>query len=295
MPAQRSWGPPPPQHPVSEGLVDVGGVRLWCWDTGGSGEPIVLLHPATGSGAIWEYQQPVFAAAGYRVIGYSRRGHYRSETGPTDNIGNAVDDLDRLMDALKIERFHIVGSAWGGFIVPDYALAHPERLLSMTIACSQGGVSEPSYRQLIDAITPQPFRNMPASLRELGPAYRAANPAGVARWEELEHVAQSSERPLRQPTKNRLLWPDVERIRTPALLFTGGADLYAPPPLMLEYARHLQGAETAILSESGHSGYWEQPDAFNELVLDFVRRHSESHELERRRGLRQGSVPSARY
>lgn len=273
MPAQRRWAPPPPQHPVRDGQVDVGGARLWYWDTGGSGEPIVLLHPATGSAAIWEYQQPVFAATGYRVISYSRRGHYRSDAGPADNIGNAVDDLDKLMDALEVDRFHLVGSAWGGFIVPDYALSHPERLLSLTIACSQGGVSEPAYRQMIEAITPQPFRDMPPSLRELGPSYRAANPGGVARWEALEHASLSSDRPIRQPTKNRLLWSDIERIRTPALLLTGGADLYTPPPLMLEYAKHLRGAETAILSESGHSGYWEQPEAFNALVLGFVRRH----------------------
>ena len=41
----------------------------------GGGQPIVLLHPATGSGLIWAYQQPAFVKAGYRVIAYSRRGY----------------------------------------------------------------------------------------------------------------------------------------------------------------------------------------------------------------------------
>lgn len=273
MPAQRQWSPPPPLPSVREGLAELPGVRLFFWDTGGDGEPIVLMHPATGSASVWEYQQPVLARAGYRVIGYSRRGHRGSETGPADNLGHAVDDLDALMDVLKVDRFHLVGTAAGGFVVPDYALSHPDRLLSLTIACSQGGVAEPAYRSMIQSISPEGFSGMPATFRELGPSYRAANPEGTARWEALEHASQSGERRIRQPSKNRILWGDIERIRTPALLFTGGADLYAPPPLMLEFAKHMRGAETAILSESGHSGYWEQPDAFNALVLDFVRRH----------------------
>ena len=274
LPAQRRWTSAPRPAPAREGLVDVGGARLAFWDTGGAGEAIVLLHPFTGSAAIWDYQQPVFAAAGYRVIAYSRRGHRGSDSGPQPDTGTAVDDLHRLVDALKVDRFHLVGTAAGGFIVPDYALSHPERLLSMTIASSQGGVTEPAYRQAIAAITPEPFQQMPASFRELGPSYRAGNPAGLARWEELEHSALSGESRIRQSPKNRLLWADIERIQTPTLLFTGAADLYMPPPLMMDYASHLPHCQTAIIGDAGHSAYWEQPQAFNALVLDFVRQNA---------------------
>lgn len=273
LPAQQQWPPAVAPAAAREGRIDVGGANLWHWDTGGPGEAIILLHPYTGSAAVWEYQQPVLAAAGYRVIGYSRRGHRGSDSGSDQDPGTAVDDLRALMDALGVDRCHLVGSAAGGFIVPDFALSHPDRLLSMTIASSQGGVIETSYRQRIGAITPAPFPQMPASFRELGPTYRAANPTGVARWEALEHSSLSGQRRVRQPPKNQLLWADVERIRTPTLLFTGAADLYMPPPLMREYASHLPDCESAIISDAGHSAYWEQPQAFNTLVLDFVRRH----------------------
>src|SRR4051812_19443924 len=68
--------PIPAQAPAKDGMAQLPGARLGYWDTGGDGAPIVLLHPATGSALIWEYQQPVFAKAGYRVIAYSRRGHH---------------------------------------------------------------------------------------------------------------------------------------------------------------------------------------------------------------------------
>lgn len=272
-PAARTWSPVPAQAPAASHMIDVGGgVRLSAWDTGGRGEVVVLLHPATGSSAVWGYQQPVLVKAGYRVIAYSRRGHGQSEPGPEADTTTAVDDLNAVLKALKVDRFHIVGFAAGGFLVPDFALANPGRLLSMTLACTQGGVIDTAYRKRIADCTPPPFAQMPSSFKELGPSYRAANRAGTEAWEALEHAAIPGRRtPLRM--KNSLTWAAIEQIDTPALVVGGAADLYMPATLSLEYASHLRNAETAILSECGHSGYWEQPVAFNGLLLDFLRRN----------------------
>src|SRR4051812_3031951 len=81
--AAPPWPIPVPQQvSVTEDFVQAPDARLWYWDTGGTGTPMVLLHPASGSAESWPYQQPFFARAGYRVIGYSRRGHLNSEAGP---------------------------------------------------------------------------------------------------------------------------------------------------------------------------------------------------------------------
>ncbi len=56
--------PIPPQVPAKDGVAQVAGTKLFYWDTGGNGAPVVLLHPATGSALIWGYQQPVFARSG---------------------------------------------------------------------------------------------------------------------------------------------------------------------------------------------------------------------------------------
>jgi len=56
-------------------------------------------------------------------------------------------------------------------------------------------------------------------------------------------------------------------------VLTGGADLYAPPPVMQMFVERIKGAESVVIPEAGHSAYWEQPDAFNSAVLDFIRRH----------------------
>ena len=89
--------PMPPQAPAKEGIAELADSRLWFWDTGGTREPIVLLHPASGSGLIWGYQQPVFAKAGYRVIGYSRRGYINSAPFDRSNAGIGSEDLRALV------------------------------------------------------------------------------------------------------------------------------------------------------------------------------------------------------
>lgn len=272
LPAQRTWDPMPAQKPVTEALVQVGGAKLSVWDTGGSGEVVVLIHPATGSSAIWGYQQPILVDAGYRVIAYSRRAHGASEPGAPEDETSAVDDLIGLMDAMRVGRFHAVGFALGGYIPPDLAITQPGRLLSMTLACTHGGAIDQDFRRRIGSMMPRPFSEMPASFRELGPTYRAANPEGTRAWEELERTARPGP-PPRFRAKNRLQWPVIETIPTPTLIVAGGADLYMPAPFLIEYAQHLQSAETVVIAECGHSAYWEQPLAFNATLLDFLGRH----------------------
>lgn len=250
-------------------------VKLWYWDTGGDGEPIVLLHPATGSGAIWEYQQPVLAKAGYRVISYSRRGHLGSESGSTQDPGTATGDLYNLIEYLGLKRVHLVGSAAGGFIVPDFALTYPERLYSMVMACTQGGISDPAYLEVTKALRPPGYDALPPSFKELGPSYRAANLPGVERWAKLE--ASSSTKPrIPQKRANPVSWERFSTIKTPSLLIAGDADLYYPPARLRVFASHLPTAEAVILSESGHSGYWEQPQAFNSTLLAFFAKHGKA-------------------
>lgn len=267
-PASPDW--PPTRVPMGQvSLVKANGLEFFCRDTGGPGEAVVLLHPATGSSEVWGYQQPEFSRAGYRVVAYSRRGFRGSS--PLDDAapGDAGADLEAVADALGLDRFHLVGSAAGGFVVSDFALGRPERLLSMTIASSFAGIVEPEYRAALDRLKPPGFDDLPAAFRELGPSYRAGNPEGVGVWEALEREATNGVR-VRQPLANRLTWAAVESIRTPTLILTGDADLYMPPHMMRVLAAHYAGCRTAVIPDCGHSAYWEQPALFNRTVLAFL-------------------------
>jgi pimeloyl-ACP methyl ester carboxylesterase len=259
----------PAQAPAREALAPIADTHLWYWDTGGEGEPVVLLHPASGSGLIWGYQQPVLAKAGYRVIGYSRRSYYNSDALAKDRPGTGSADLHALIELLGLKKFHVVASAAGGTIATDYALSHPERLQSLTIADNATGVRDGEIATAANNIRTKGFDDMPVEFRELGPSYRAANPQGARIWTELAHKAVTAT-DYRQGVANEITTARLEAMRVRTLLITGDADLITPPSIMRMVARHIPGSEISIVPESGHSAYWEQPEAFNRAVLGFL-------------------------
>ena len=79
--------------------------------------------------------------------------------------------------------------------------------------------------------------------------------------------------PPAQTMRNRITFALLETITTPTLLLTGGADLYAPPPVMQLFVDRIKGSESVVVPEAGHSTYWEQPEVFNRAVLTFIRKH----------------------
>jgi pimeloyl-ACP methyl ester carboxylesterase len=258
-----------------EGYAQLPGVRLWYTDTGGSGIPVVLMHAATGSSRVWEYQIPAFTKAGYRVIAFDRRGWGRTTIdSPGSTSGTAADDLLALMDQLRIDRVHLVGTAAGAFVSIDFALSFPKRLRSVVVANSIGGVQDEEFLELGRRIRPPPFGELPPEVREVSPSYRASNPEGTRRWVELERISRPPGPPSpSQPLRNRITFSLLETIAVPTLLLTGDADMYAPPPVLKMFAARIKHAESVIVPEAGHSTYWEQPDVFNRAVLSFIRKH----------------------
>ncbi len=260
----------PKQVPVREGVAELTtGAKLWYWDTGGSGDAVVLMHPYTMHGAAWPFQQPALAKAGFRVIGYSRRGHYRSPA--TDDSGAASDDLLALLDHLKLNKVHLVAAAQGGSFAVDFAISHQQRVLSMTLMSSLLGIDEPEYEAMLRRLLPPFFQSLPPDFKELGPSYRASNPEGVAHWKRL--VALGNSHGQRASRKNRVNWASLRSLKIPILVVGGKADLYAPPPLLKLQAKHLDDATLVLFPEVGHSAYWETPQAFNRTVIDFMKRH----------------------
>ena len=261
--------------PARETYADLPGVRIWYKDTGGSGVPVVFLHAATGSSQVWEHQIPAFTAAGYRFIAYDRRGWGRSVVDPSGpQPGTGADDLQRLMDHLGVDRFHIVATAAGGSIALDSALSFPQRIRSMAVANNVGRMEDKEYLDLVSSLRPPQFDELPPEFREVSPLYRAANPEGTRRWIELEHKSRpEGPRLPTQPLRNRLTLALLETIQVPTLLIAGGADLAAPAPLQRFYTAHIKNSEALVVPNAGHSTYWEQPEAFNRAVLEFIRKH----------------------
>ena len=260
--------------------ADVPGAQLYYTDTGGEGVPIVLMHAASGNAGCWVQQVPAFTAAGYRCIAYDRRGWGRSKaTLPEALEGNvataASDDLQALAGHLKLDRFHLAGTAAGAGPSLDYALTYPERVRSLVLAdCGAGASAEPAYEAMRKNYRPPEIEHLPVQLRELSAGYRATNPDGVRQWLEIEHNSRHGERggPA-QRAHHEVTFAVLRGLKTPVLMICGSADITTPPALMRLSAEHIPGCRFETISEAGHASFWEQPEIWSRLVLDFTGQH----------------------
>ena len=130
---------------VQKRRVPVEGAELYV-ETEGQGVPMVLCHG--GPGATHNGFHPHFGQAAdfAQVIYYDQRGCGLSDYAPMDGytLDQAVDDLDRLRQALGHERWVVVGHSYGGLLAQAYSLKYPERLLGMVLVCAATGLHDPA-------------------------------------------------------------------------------------------------------------------------------------------------------
>lgn len=262
--------------PVAQfaGRAELPGVRLWYTDSGGTGIPVVLLHANTGNADGFQYNIRAFADAGYRAIAFDRRGWGRSmlnpDTGPQP--GTIAEDLHALVEHLRLDRFHLVGVAGGGFAAYDYVLWHPERLRSLVVAASGGAIIDEELTKLREKTTLPGFRSWPPEFREVSMGYMATNPEGLKRWLGIHNHSQQQGAPA-QPQRTTITFDKLATIRVPTLLMPGDQDIQCPPWVMRRQLAHIRHAEFIIIPEASHSINWEQPEAFNRNVLEFIRKY----------------------
>jgi pimeloyl-ACP methyl ester carboxylesterase len=258
---------------ADDGFVDLPNVRLWVTDSGGTGAPIILLHANTGTSENWQMQTPALVAAGFRVIAFDRPGWGKSAVREGQKPVSVAEDLNDLADHLKLGTFHLLGVAGGGYIALDYAAWRPERLKSLIVGASGLGLVGDAEAETFRKQAAIPgFGQQPPEVREMSPSYRGMNPQGVARWKEIEaHAAQPGAvvPPLRTPNTDA----KVAAITTPILVIAGDVDLTTPSAAIRLWAKHLKSYDWALIPEAGHAVAWEQPEAFNQAVLAFLRKH----------------------
>jgi pimeloyl-ACP methyl ester carboxylesterase len=263
-------------------------------DTGGKGVPLLLLHPVNIR--LWQNQIPAFAKAGYRVIAVDSRNH--TPGAPSEGFAGKQGQmrLDELVTQLRLPKFHIVGTDMNGGLALQYAMAHPDKIRSVVMSGTFGGLRDPGpvpphtdLAALEGSLRPAPFNELPLSARYLSPSYRAANPEGAKRWLELEDDGNAGYPQPKLPpggTPNMASGPggapppmltveELEAWTLPTMMITGDADNYTPPAMMRIFVSHLKhgNGAGAVVPESAHATYWENPDAYNRAVLAFIRKH----------------------
>lgn len=249
---------------------------------GASGPPVVLIHGHSLDLRQWDEQVPALTAAGFRVIRYDVRGHGRSTAPPTGYTWeNYAADLRELLDRVNVRAAHLVGLSMGGGIALQFAVDLPAHVLSLTLVDSAlpGFTYSDEFSRQIEALV--------AAVRADGP--RAAfdrlwltHPLfdGLRRFPDRfqrvrEMVLAYPAADYREGALPAGYAPDVidrlHEIKAPTLAVVGERDIADFRLVADVLAENLPRARKLVLPDCGHLAPIEQPDAFNEALIAFLR------------------------
>jgi pimeloyl-ACP methyl ester carboxylesterase len=260
------------------------GVKLYYEDVG-SGIPIVFVHEFAGDHRSWEAQVRYFARR-YRCVTYNARGYPPSDVparGERYSQERARDDIRAVLDALQIDKAHIVGLSMGGFATLHFGFAYPERARSLVVAgCGYGAAPDKraEFAQEAEAAAKR-FEDLgmakAAQAYALGPMrvqFQNKDPRG---WQEFldqltQHSTEGAAHTMRGVQKRRpSLFDLIEKMKAimlPTLVMTGDEDWPCLEPGLL-MKRTIPTAALVVMPNAGHTINLEEPAAFNQHLAEF--------------------------
>lgn len=263
-------------HSWRTGTVESGGETIYYEVVGADDAPaVVLTHGAGGSHAAWFQQVPVLADAGYRVITWDSRGFGRS-TFASGVLGPdaAVADIVAVLDTLGVERAHLVGQSMGGWWVTAFALAHPQRLRTLTLSNTVGGLwtdALAAHFATFVASTAGADDSRLGVHSALGPSFVERDPARAFLYQQLNTFHSPPMGAVgRALTGSAIEHAALDALGIPILVITGTDDVLFPAPLVTESAARLAHASIVEIADAGHSPYFERPDEYNAALLAFL-------------------------
>ncbi|HEY7245859.1 MAG TPA: alpha/beta hydrolase [Xanthobacteraceae bacterium] len=264
-------------------LITDDGVKLYYEETG-SGIPIVFVHEFAGDHRSWE-PQVRWLSRRYRCISYNARGYPPSDVPVADKSysqDRARDDIRAVLDALHLDKAHIVGLSMGGFATLHFGFTYPQRARSLVIAgCGYGAAPEKRTQFADEAeAAAHKFEAGMAKAAEayaLGPTRVQLQNKDPRGWAEFarqlgEHSSEGSAHTLRGVQSRRpSLFDLVDKMRTitaPTLIVTGDEDWPCLEPGLL-MKRTIASAGLVVMPNAGHTINLEDPAAFNGHLSDF--------------------------
>jgi 3-oxoadipate enol-lactonase len=242
------------------------------YETAGQGEPIVLLNGVMMTTWSWVYQRNRLKST-HLVVMHDFRGQLRSPyTGPIA-LEDHVDDLIALLDRLGIGRAHIVGTSYGGEVGMLFALAHPERVRTLSLIACASHV-EPPLREIVTRWRDTPLDELydVAAPYNFSPEFLTPVllEAGNARLRESPPEFFTGFRALCDAFLRLDVTGRLHEIAAPTLVLCGSLDLLKPPHYSEIIASRIPDARLEIIDGAGHAVFLEKYEIVNRLLLDFV-------------------------
>ncbi|MFF3567623.1 alpha/beta fold hydrolase [Nocardia jiangxiensis] len=263
--------------------VDANGIPTRALRAGTGEESVVFLHGTSGHLEAFARNIPAHAPL-YQCHAIDMLGH--GYTGKPDypyEIPRYVEHLVDYLDAVGIQRAHLVGESLGGWVAAHLASELPERVLSLQLLAAGGTVANPAVMDRIKTSTTKAVRSNDIQLTRERLRLLMHDPADAT-----EELVEVRHRIYHQPdfvanihnllslqemeTRQRnLLRPDrLARIQAPTLVVWGHENPFGDVPEAKKMAEDIPGARLQLYPECGHWPQHEQAEQYNPLSLDFL-------------------------
>jgi 3-oxoadipate enol-lactonase len=256
--------------------VESGGERIYYEVTGPDDAPaVVLTHGAGGSHAAWFQQVPALADAGYRVVTWDARGFGNSTFDRGEfSTDTAIAALGAVLDAVGVDRVHLVGQSMGGWWATGFALAHPARLRSLTLSNTVAGLwTDELIQHFATFMTSPPAfdGNRLGVHSAISASFAQRDPAGAFLYQQLNTFHSPPMGAVgRALTGGHIEHAALDALGIPILVITATDDGLFPAPLIIDSASRLTNATIVEIADAGHSPYFERPDEYNAALLGFL-------------------------
>jgi abhydrolase domain-containing protein 6 len=248
----------------------------WRYVEGGKGAPVLLVHGMAGSKENWMLMAPYLTGA-YRLIAPDQAGFGDSgEALDADyRISTQVERLKLFADAMKLDRFHLVGHSMGGQIAGIFAARYPERVQSLTLIDAAGVPFKPNAFQAIlergenpfatetvekfDAFMRMTFEHPPFAPRQLRLAYAERNARRALLWGRI----------LKRITSEKTryyLQQKLPEISAPTLILWCDRDQLLDVSSLDAFRAGMPEAQIEIFKGCGHMPMMEQPRETADLL-----------------------------
>jgi 3-oxoadipate enol-lactonase len=270
-------------EPSRSGMIDIGGTAMY-YEVSGTGQPLLLLHAGIADCSMWD-EQVAGLSRQLTVIRCDLRGFGRTPRGSVHFSHHR--DVATLLDSLGIGKIHIAGASFGGRVAIDFALAYPERTLSLVL-CAPAISGAPPTPELVAIDSVEESFMSKGDTRGaadftvrtwvVGPDRRPDEVSSALRQRILEMQLHNYSMETPAGAKSVPLEPRamtrLEEIQVPTLIMTGDKDVLSFQDLSAIAARRIPHARKTVVAGVAHMISMEKPEIFNRLLLEFIVEHS---------------------
>lgn len=238
--------------------------------------PLVFLHGVGGGHHAWEAQLPYFSSLDYPSHAWDQPGYGHSPMISPYDLAHVSASLARLIESVgEGEPVVLIGHSMGGLIAQETYVRHPKLIKALALCFTSpafaGGSSDFTKQFIAARIGPlDEGKTMAEIAARLIPTMGSNSKLAE---QIMAGVPPDTYRKAVQLLTTFDRRKELAAIKVPTLLIAGSDDKTAPPAVMEKMASKIPGAEYVLLQGCGHLGPMDQPDAFNDALLFFLKNH----------------------